>query len=62
MSIIRPSKSLQKIKLHDCKIFIVVEHGLITCLTVTSYRYFLGRGGGVEWTEGHLLLNTQLYV
>lgn len=59
MSVIRPSKCLQQIKLHDCKIFVAVERALITCFTVTSYRYFLGGGG---WTEGHLLLNTQLYV
>lgn len=46
MSVIRPSKCLQQIKLHDCKIFVSVERALITCVTVTSYRYFLGGGGG----------------
>lgn len=47
MYVIRPSKCLQQIKLHDCKIFVAVERALITCFTVTSYRYFLG-GGGVD--------------
>lgn len=48
MSVIRPSKCLQLIKLHDCKIFVAVERALITCFTVTSYRYFLGGGGGMD--------------
>lgn len=46
MFVIRPSKCLQQIKLHDCKRFVAVERALITCFTVTSYRYFLGGGGG----------------
>lgn len=54
MSVIRPSKCLQQIKLHDCKIFIVVEHGLITCLTVTCKPVIgiFSEGGGWNGQRG----------